>query len=238
MSQREVINMPNHIAFCIPMTSNNRDWNTFDDCYLNQILLPSINVIKYCPVLYIGYDIDDKVFGDRQNRPKRFQNYHLNWYSFDENYKGNPCAIWSKLCDYAIMDGIEYLFLCGDDISLDQNPNWLDIFIKKLQDNKNIGYSAPWSNNDQIPTQFLIHKTHIDIFHWAYPPQIHNFFCDNHMAELYGKKYGNWLKEFRHLNLGGEPRYTPLNDRNLCTILVRKNKKILNRYLDKNKLRK
>ena len=119
MSQREVINIPNHVAFCIPMTSNNRDWKCFDDCYLNQILLPSINIIKYCPVLYIGYDTDDKVFGDSKNRPERFQHYHLKWYSFDESFKGNPCAIWSTLCDYAIMDGIEYLFLCGDDISLD-----------------------------------------------------------------------------------------------------------------------
>ena len=55
--------------------------------------------------------------------------------------------------------------------------------------------------------------------------------------ELYGKKWGNWEKEYHHLNVGGEPRYDPLNDRTLCSILVRKNKKILNSYIDKNKLR-
>ena len=232
------INIPNHIAFCVPVTSYNRDWECFEDSYLNQILLPSINVIKYCPVLYIGYDIDDKVFGNSKNRPKRFQNYHLNWYSFDESFKGNPCAIWSKLCNYALMDNLNYMFVCGDDISLDQNPKWLDIFIKKLEDNNNVGYSAGWSNNDSIPTQFLVHKTHINIFNFMYPPQIRNWQCDDWCYNLYGNKYGNWLKEFRHLNIGGEPRYEVHNDRKLREILVRKHKKILNRYLDKNKLRK
>ena len=234
----KVIQLNNHVAFCVPTTSRNRDWSSFEDSYLNQILLPTINVIKYCPVLYIGYDNYDKVFGKKENRPERYQNYHLKWYGFNNDYAGNPCAIWTDLCKYAIADGIEYMFVCGDDISLDQKTHWLDIFISKLKHNNNIGYSAGWSNNNEIPTQFLVHKTHLDIFGWMYPTQIKNYYCDNFIYELYGKKYGNWEKEYQHLNVGGTPRYDPLNDRTLCSILVRKNKKVLNSYIDKNKLRK
>lgn len=226
------------VAFCIPTTSNGRDWNTFDDSYLNQILLPSLSISIHKVILYIGYDKNDKVFGNYKNRPKTYKGIKLNWYSFNDDYKGNPCGIWNELIRMSIMDKIEYYMVLGDDISLDQNKLWLDVFLKKLKQNNNIGYSAGWSNNDQIPTQFLIHKRHIDIFGWMFPPQIKNYYCDNFIAELYGDKYGNWLKEYRHLNIGGTPRYTPNDDRNLCNILVRKNKKLLKSYLDKNKLRK
>ena len=223
------------IAFLIPTTSKNREWKTFNDSYLCQILLPSINLQQEITI-YIGYDDDDELFKKKENRIDNYNNINLIWYTFS-NYKGDPCAIWSDLGNCAINDGFDYLFVLGDDISLDKRNEWMGIFIKKLKNNNNIGYSAGWSNNDKIPTQFLIHKTHVEIFGWIYPPQIKNYFCDDHMAELYGNKYGNWLKHYKHLNCGGQPRYIPNNDRNLCTILVKKNKKILKSYLDVHDLR-
>jgi hypothetical protein len=110
---------------------------------------------------------------------------------------------------------------------------WLGCFINKLKKNKNIGWAAGWSNNDQIPTQFLVHKSHYDIFGFFYPPQIHAWYCDNFMAEIYPNRFRVWLKSYPLLNLGGDPRYIPENDSKLCEILVRRYKPKLNSYLNK-----
>ena len=226
----------NKIAFCIPTTSNDRDWTEFNQSYLNRIIgttIPKTYNIK----LFVGYDNDDKLFSKSENRPDNIENILIEWIGFDSEYKGNPCSIWTALCYEAVRQNYEYLMVCGCDISMPTDEVWLDIFINKLKENNNVGYSAGWSNNDEIPTQFLLHKTHLDIFGFIFPSQIRNFYCDNFLYELYGEKFGNWMKEYQHLNVGGEPRYDPLNDRTLCSILVRKNKKLLNSYIDKNKLR-
>ena len=220
------------IAFCVPTTSRNRDWESFEESYLNTILLPSINETDDV-IVYIGYGTEDDLFMDFKNRPAKYKNIKLVWKSF-HNYQGNPCGIWNELAKMGITDGFDYVFVCGDDIQLSQNKQWLNIFVKALKRNKNVGYVAGWSNNDAIPTQFLLHKTHLNIFGWIFPPAIKNYFCDDFLYELYGKN-GIWLKNFHHLNLGGEPRYVPNEDRNLCTILVRKHRKILYQYLNKNK---
>tara|TARA_R110000803_G_scaffold36_4_gene103 strand:+ start:3221 stop:3895 length:675 start_codon:yes stop_codon:yes gene_type:complete len=219
------------VAFCVPTTSRNRDWKTFEETYLNKILLPSISQDDI--TIYIGYDTDDDLFMEYKNRPAKFKNITLVWRAF-HNYQGRPCHIWNELCAMAFNDTFDYVFVCGDDIALSENKDWMNIFIKALEKNKNIGYSAGWSNNDSIPTQFLLHKTHFQIFKWVFPPQITNYFCDDFLAELYGK-HGNWFKDIHHLNLGGDPRYVPNNDRNLCTILVRKHRKQLYQFLNKNK---
>tara|TARA_R110000803_G_scaffold200739_2_gene265264 strand:- start:2035 stop:2703 length:669 start_codon:yes stop_codon:yes gene_type:complete len=221
----------NKIAFLIPTTSKNREWKTFNDSYLCQILLPSIN-LQQDITLYIGYDDDDDLFKKSKNRISKYENIKFKWFSFN-GYKGNPCAIWSKLADYAIVDNFEYFFVLGDDIALDKRHEWMGVFLKALKKNNNIGYSAGWSNNDDIPTQFLLHKNHIDIFGWVYPPQIKNWQCDDFIYHLYGDKYGNWLRQYKHLNCGGQPRYQPDNCITLREILVKKNRKVLKSYLDK-----
>jgi hypothetical protein len=222
------------IAFIIPSTSNDRDWSDFKDTYLNRIIgktIPKTYNIK----LFVGYNDDDPLYSKPEQRVDNIDNILIEWISFGPEYKGNPCGIWNTLGHIAVKQNYEYLMVLGDDISMPTNEIWLEVFINKLKENNNIGFSAGWSNNDQIPTQFVIHKKHLEIFGWIYPPLIKNWFCDNWMSDLYGNKYGNWLKEYHLLNVGGEPRYTPNNDKNLCQILVKKHRSILYKYLNKNK---
>jgi len=40
------------------------------------------------------------------------------------------------------------------------------------------------------------------------------------------------MKDYKHYNLGGQPRYNPENARNLCTMLVKRHKPILNRFIN------
>lgn len=52
------------------------------------------------------------------------------------------------------------------------------------------------------------------------------------MNEIYPKKLKYWRKDYPLLNVGGEPRYLPLNDRKLCDMLVRRYKPNLSGYLN------
>ena len=216
-----------HIAFLVPTTSKNRNWNNFRETYLNQVLLPSITKLTHSfnITCYIGYDDDDRLFSNI-NLPPLYDNIELKWFPFDETYKGKPTHIWNDLSKEAIKDNIVYYQVCGDDIAFDRRTEWLGKFLKLLKKQKNFGFVSGYSNNDEIPTQFLIHKNHIDIFDWIFPPAIHNWYCDDFLAGLYGS-LGLWIKEYKHFNVGGEPRYTPNNDKKLCFLLIKRYQKKL-----------
>lgn len=220
-----------NVAFLVPSTSNKRDWKNFRETYLNQILLPSITTLSksYNITVYIGHDEDDKLYSNI-TLPETYDDINLKWIQFEDTFKGKPTHIWNCLAQTCINDGFEYFQICGDDIRFDPNPNWLRVFIDKLKAKNNIGYSAGYSNNHAIPTQFLLHKKHCKMFGWVFPPQITDWQCDDFMYHLYGKR-GNWLKQFNHYNVGGEPRYTPTNPVKLREMLVKRNKKILSKYI-------
>jgi hypothetical protein len=229
-----------NVAFLVPSTSNKRDWKNFRETYLNQILLPSITTLSksYNITVYVGYDEDDKLYSNI-NLPETYDDIsqghaslNLKWIKFEDTFKGKPTHIWNCLAQTCINDGFEYFQVCGDDIRFDPNPNWLRVFIDKLKEKNNIGYSAGYSNNHAIPTQFLFHKKHCNIFGWVFPPQITDWQCDDFIYHLYGKKgQSGWLKQFNHYNVGGEPRYTPTNPVKLREMLVKRNKKILNKFI-------
>lgn len=216
------------VAFLVPTTSNDRDWNNFRDSYLNQILLPSITKLSHSFEIdvYIGYDHDDRLFSNI-SRPDKYDKINLKWFPFNDEYKGKPTHIWNTLGELALSDKHEYIQVCGDDISFDARTEWLGIFLKLLKKNNNEGYVAGWSNNNNIPTQFLFHRTHIDKLGWIFPPAIHNWFCDDFIFGLYKKK-GLWVKTYRHLNIGGSPRYEPKDDKKLCELLIKRYSKKIN----------
>ncbi len=217
------------VAFLVPTTSKDRDWNNFRDSYLNQILLPSITKLSgsFDIEVYIGYDCDDRLFSNI-SRPKDYDKIKLKWFCMNEDYKGKPCHIWNTLGEMALLDKHDYLQVCGDDISFDNRTEWLGKFIKLLSKNNNVGYASGYSNNDNIPTQFLFHKTHIETFGWIFPPPIHNWFCDDFIYGLYKDK-GIWIKDYHHLNVGGMPRYIPNNDKELCKLLIKRFRKKLSK---------
>lgn len=225
------------VAFCVPTTTNKRPWTSAEETYLYTILMRDLenNTPTNCDItLFIGYDSDDKVWKHKEERMKcnaTFTKFKIEWSVFGDEVKGKPTWIWNSLASLAIDEGFEYLQILGDDIRLPRDTGWVSCFINKLKKNQNIGWVAGWSNNSQIPTQFLIHKTHVDIFGWVYPPQIVAWFCDNFLAELYPQKFSVWLKSFPLLNVGGEPRYDPQDDTNLYKMLLRRHKPQLNRFL-------
>lgn len=233
-----------NIAFLVPSTSRNRDWKQYEESYLYKHLLPSI--IPLCKdfniKVFVGYDDGDKIYDDKLWYLPKFYPPHkcimkdgsevkcqIEWIKCYD-MEGMPTKVWNKLGEVALEQDYEYLMVLGDDIILDKRKEWLGLFIKNLKKNNNIGYSAGWSNNDEIPTQFLIHKTHIDIFGFIYPPTIKNWGCDNWMAWLYGKS-GYWNKDYQLLNVGGEPRYNVEFPEAYIKKRLKRDKQILQKYM-------
>lgn len=224
------------VAFVIPSTTNNRDeWSSAEDTYLWNILCLSLD--RYTPPhdikLFIGYDEDDRIYSIAEERLKfkaRFDKFKIEWFPM-LNLKGKVTSIWNRLGDEAIKQDYEYIKVLGDDIRLPNDNGWLGCMINKLKKNNNIGFSAGWSNNDQIPTQFLIHKIHINIFDFIYPHEIPNWGCDNWMYDIYPEKYRNWIKSFPLLNVGGQPRYEIHFSEKYVDAVVRRYKPKFNRFI-------
>jgi len=224
------------VAFLIPSTSNGRDeWSSAQDTYLWKILCESLE--KYTPdheiKLFIGYDEDDRIYSIAEERLKfraKFMNFKIEWFP-QFHKKGKVTMIWNSLAYEALKQEYDYLKVLGDDIRMPNDNGWLGCFINKLKKNENIGFSAGWSNNDAIPTQFLIHKTHINIFDFVYPNEIPNWGCDNWMYDIYPEKYRNWIKSFPLLNVGGQPRYEIQFSETYVAAIVRRYKSKFIKFL-------
>jgi len=229
------------IAFCIPTTTNKRPWINAEETDLWNILFKDLEIHtpSDCEITcFVGYDHDCKVWKDPEQRMKcnvTFTKFNIEWTAFGDEVKGKPTWIWNDLAKFAVTEDFEYLKILGDDIRLPRDTGWLSCFVNKLKKNNNIGFCAGWSNNDQIPTQFLLHKTHLEIFDFIYPPEIPNWGCDNWLHEIYPNKWGIWLKSYPLLNVGGEPRYDIQFSENFVKAVVRRYKPKLNRFLSSEK---
>ena len=229
--------MTNKVAFLVPSTTNKRDWKTIEDTYLWNILFKDLEekTPTECDItVFVGYDSDDKIYHNMNERMKCnaiFKNFKIEWIDIIGNPKGNVAFIWNYLASWAVKDKFEYFKVLGDDITLPNDRAWLTAFINKLKKNNNIGWSGGYSNNDAIATQFLIHKTHLDIFGFVYAPEIPNWGCDNFLCEIYPEKYRNWLKQYSLLNVGGEPRYEVKWNEKFVKAIVKRHKPKFNRFL-------
>ena len=232
--------MNDGVAFLVPTTSRGRSWETVQDTYLYRIFCGSLfqHVPDFDITIYFAYDEDDKIYSDLESRLTIDAvfglKFKIEWIPFKPD-KGNVVRLWNGLAERAIEDGFEYLMIVGDDVKFPNDKGWLGLFRNNLRKNKNIGWSAGWSNNDQIATQFLIHKNHVEMFGWVFPPQLQNWYCDNWLNEIYPASFRYWRKDYPLLNCGGEPRYLPNQDKKLCDILLKRYRPILLKLLRENK---
>ena len=227
------------IAFLVPATTHKRDWTDYTETDLYMFLMKSLEEHPPSGVeitILVGYDHDDTMYSVAENR-MRFNAvfpFTIKWYEYDASYKGKPTWIWNSLGDIAVNQGFEWFKALGSDIIVPKDKGWIGKMINDLKKSKKVGLSAGDSGNPELPmTQFLIHKTHIQIFGWIFPPQIENWGCDNWIQEVYPEKYIHYSPHLKLLNLGGSPRYEIKFSRKYITALVKRHKPAVNRWINK-----
>tara|TARA_R110000737_G_scaffold270221_3_gene277408 strand:- start:566 stop:1246 length:681 start_codon:yes stop_codon:yes gene_type:complete len=223
------------IAFCIPVTSNKTDWINIEESYLYNLTLKTIKEYhNYYITFYISVDKDDKIF-DNEKEMNKLKDYNIKVFINDFE-KGAVTHHWNYLYCKALDDKNDYYWLVGDDIKYPENDDWLRDCINRLKSTNNIGIAGCYNGNPKLPmTQFLVSSKHKDIFNYAYPPQIKNWFCDNWLNSVYHKKYIHYCDKHFLLNTGGEPRYEIKNASKLCEILIKKDRKRLMFYINSKK---
>tara|TARA_R100001463_G_scaffold17150_1_gene44165 strand:+ start:143 stop:877 length:735 start_codon:yes stop_codon:yes gene_type:complete len=226
----------NATAFLVPSTTRFRDWETIEETYLYSVLLRTLDA-HTPPVdisVYVGYDEDDPIYSKEEERLKLnaiFMKFKIVWIEFKRD-PGNVVAVWNGLMKVAMKHGFYWFKILGDDIRLPNDPSWLRVFQKAIVKNNYIGWSAGYSNNDNIATQFLIHRNHWATFEFVFPPLLKNWYCDDWMNQIYPEKFKTWRKDYPLLNVGGQPRYNPRNDKKMCETLVRRHKKDFAEFLN------
>ena len=226
-----------NVDFLVPSTTKNTDWNVTEDTHLYRIFFNSLSIHRpdFTGAIYIGYDEDDEIWSKQSEREKINNKYScqfdIRWRAVKPD-RGNVVSVWNYL---ASQSTAEYLFICGDDIKFPNDKYWLTLFVKILKNQNDFGWSAGWSNNEQIATQFLIHRKHVDYFGWVYPPQLKNWYCDDFLFNVYPECCRGWRKDYPLLNCGGAPRYTPENDKILCEKLVQRHKQTLLNTINRKK---
>jgi len=229
-------------AFIVPSTSNKRpEWKSAENSYLWTILCSSLE--KNTPEIgdrrikiFVGYDVDDRIYSVQTERLKfsaKFMNFDIEWFDQPIETKGKLSTIWNNLGREALDQGYDYIKILGDDIRMPNDTGWLGMFANQLNRNDNIGFSAGWSNNTNIPTQFLVHKTHYEIFGFFYPEEIPTWGVDDALYQLYPAKYRNWNKSMPLLNVGGSPRYEITFSEKFVKAVVKRHKPKLNMFLQR-----
>ena len=224
------------VAFIVPSTTHDRDWRTIEETYLYSVLFSSLEYrTPTVPVsVYVGYDSNDPILSQEQERLKCnavFLNFTIIWIEIVPD-PGNVVKIWNKLAEIALSHHYDWLMVLGDDIRLPNDRDWLTLFQKALRKQKYIGWAAGWSNNNDIATQFLVHRTHWSIFEFIFPPLLKNWHCDNWLNDVYSKKHKYWRKDYPLLNTGGNPRYIPNDHAKLCQMLVKRHKPEIQEFIN------
>lgn len=110
----------------------------------------------------------------------------------------------------AYADGAEYLHRTNDDISF-MSSHWLTDAVTALRslNPPNVGVVGPKVYGDGIrggaTTLDVVHRTHLDIFHDYYPPQLDNWFVDDWIAFTYTRG-----RKRRTFVLAGHKRFPSL----------------------------
>lgn len=228
------------VAFLVPATTNRREWKESMETDLYSILCQSLRLAPPLNIeltVFVGYDHDDSIYSVVENRLKFnavFHEFKIEWFEFDESYKGKPTRIWNSLGDIAVNQGFEWLKALGSDIAMPKDRVWLGKMINDLKKSKKVGIAAGDSGNPELPmTQFLIHKTHIQIFGFIFPPQIENWGCDNWIQEVYPEKFVHYSPQYKLFNLGGSPRYEIKFSRKFIDAMVKRHKPAVHRWINK-----
>lgn len=203
-----------NVAILVPVCSRNQTYESIDDIPLLKNLYPSFLKTKeeYNYKFFIGYD-DDDLFYIENSKKLNFDSYALS------GCQHAPATAWNKLAEIAFKDEIKfnYFFQVGDDVILEKG-RWTSHFIKRLQDNGNIGVVGPCNlvnytqrknaGRPYVIENAFVSRNHIEIFGYFFHPSIKNWYCDDWITQVYSNIFSEIQVEYTCRNTIIDKRYS------------------------------
>jgi hypothetical protein len=182
--------------------------------------------------LSLGYDVDDSFWSHASLRNETLALIEAQGRDRDLSVvatpmvgtHGKPCWVWNRLLQSSCEEGCEYFLQIGDDVEL-MTPGWADMFVQALSQNPflaNFGvagpmdakYVAPNARRSGAPpmlTQSFTHCTHLAVFGGLYPDAFANWWSDDWISQVYGRRNTFALADLKVSNVisSGGQRYGP-----------------------------
>lgn len=186
------------IGILIPSTTRYITKPSLNKLSLTNKCIPSILKFiekKYNFLIYIGVDKGDYLETVKHKLETIFDKIKVVVTS-----GGSFTKTANAIAREAYTDGMDYLVRINDDTTFETN-NWISQGIKVLQNFSppNIGVVGPTcrQGNTAILTHDMVHRTHLEIFDFYYPPYFDNWWSDDWITRVYqpnrSTKLNTWV---------------------------------------------
>ena len=207
--------LPGHIAVLIPSTTRKTGVPSLGELSLTTLCIPSIKqtvepTFQYR--VYIGTEQDDYL-ATQVDALRAMSSNNIQITPMIVSEGGTLVKVVNAIALQAYNNGAEYLtFITDDTIFL--TKNWTSFAIATLRSYRpgNIGVVGPTfkEGNTEILTHNMVHRSHLDIFKFYFPPVFASWYEDDWITRVYlpnrSRKLLIW--EISHTLQYGM-RYTP-----------------------------
>lgn len=200
-----------------------------EDHPLITIFLPSLmETAKHNPnwkfLVLVGFDAGDKFFDNptpikvilEKARQFMVPNVEIQFLRLIKT--GTVTMVWNLLYDLAMRNGARYFYQLNDDITF-VNHDWPDKFASLIDQRNGFGLVGPSDDAFacKLTTQNFVGHRHWELFGFLFPPDLHNWWCDNWIHRLYSILGAITCEPDHAIMNGGRkdgnlPRYIPCRD--------------------------
>ena len=174
------------IGILIPSCTRTLEKPALSNISLVKICLPSIYKFmetKYNYMIYVGIDKGDFLETFKEYLETKFDKMKVVVAS-----GGSFTKTVNAIAREAYKDGMDYLVRINDDTTF-ETDKWTSQGIQTLQKFSpvNIGVVGPTckEGNTAILTHDMVHRTHLEIFDFYYPPYFDNWWADDWITNVY-----------------------------------------------------
>ena len=177
------------VAILIPSTTNKIKYPSLQNLTLMTDCLPSIKATaepKFNYKVYIGTESNDFLVTQFDKlKSLSAGNFEI----IPTIVKGGTFNIvLNEIAHQAYRDGVDYMCRVNDDTQF-ITKNWTSIGIRTLSNFEpaNVGVVGPLcrQGNTHIMTHDMVHRTHLEIFNYYYPPVFENWWIDDWITLVY-----------------------------------------------------
>lgn len=228
------------VAVLIPSTTHGlNSFSLYNFALLRVSVFSFLQTIDRCVLykLYIGVDESDMLsnFADTLEYISKYINVVV-------GKGGSFTKTVNKLADIAYRENNTYFVRINDDTFF-LSKNWTTAGIKTLANfvPSNVGVVGPTcgQGNTKILTHDMVHRNHLDIFGYYYPPEFENWWADDWITKVYprgnSKKISSWKVQHKMVH-GTRYRVNKASSKRLTKLPI--DQLVLEKYISQIKQKK